>query len=308
MVKVWPAVLLAGVPGGRRGARALISAVAGSLVICGLLAAGLSGALSFLGHQSTRGIEVEAVFASPFMIASWFGYPVSTVHQDGNFQLAGPGTSVVASGAILLTLLGFGIVLWWRLRRFHPDQWTPALMYDAGFTVLLVMVVTSRVLSPQYLIWLIGLSALCLAENAPGRRRTLMALPARMVMACTLVSQLEFPILFLQVMHHGFLGTAVVAARNLTLLAATVIALRKLWSATTAPTTDAAPATDAAQLKDTAHLEDTAQPTGAEPGPQPEPEPESETTLEPAADLAALQPAAAGPGPGGAEPRSASTT
>jgi hypothetical protein len=302
MVKVWPAVLLAGVPGGRRGARALISAVAGSLVICGLLAAGLSGALSFLGHQSTRGIEVEAVFASPFMIASWFGYPVSTVHQDGNFQLAGPGTSVVASGAILLTLLGFGIVLWWRLRRFHPDQWTPALMYDAGFTVLLVMVVTSRVLSPQYLIWLIGLSALCLAENAPGRRRTLMALPARMVMACTLVSQLEFPILFLQVMHHGFLGTAVVAARNLTLLAATVIALRKLWSATTAPTTDAAPATDAAQLKDTA------QPTGAVPGPQPEPEPESETTLEPAADLAALQPAAAGPGPGGAEPRSASTT
>src|SRR5581483_1568259 len=107
--------------------------------------------------------------------------------------------------------LGFGIVLWWRLRRFHPERWSPALMYDAGFTVLLVMVVTSRVLSPQYLIWLIGLSALCLAESGPGRkgpeengarRGSLMATPARMVMACTLVSQLEFPILFLQVMHH----------------------------------------------------------------------------------------------------------
>ena len=101
------------------------------------------GALSFLGHQSSRGIEVEAVFASPFMIASWFGYPISTVHEDGNFQLAGPGTSLVASGAILLTLLGFGIVLWWRVRRFHPERWSPALMYDVGFTVLLVMVITS---------------------------------------------------------------------------------------------------------------------------------------------------------------------
>lgn len=235
VVKVWPVVLLAGLPGGRRGARALVSAVIGAVAVSGLLAAGLPGALSFLNHQSSRGIEVEAVFASPFMIASWFGYPVSTVHEDGNFQLAGPGTGVVASGAILLTLLGFGIVLWWRLRRFHPERWSPALMYDAGFTVLLVMVVTSRVLSPQYLIWLIGLSALCLAENGPaGGGRTLMATPARLVMACTLVSQLEFPILFLQVMHHGFLGTAVVAARNLVLLAATVIALRNLWSATTA--------------------------------------------------------------------------
>ena len=301
VVKVWPVVLLAGLPGGKRGVRAVVSAIVGVLVVCGLLAAGLSGALSFLGHQSSRGIEVEAVFASPFMIASWFGYPVSTVHEDGNFQLAGPGTSLVASGAILLTLLGFGIVLWWRLRRFHPERWSPALMYDAGFTVLLVMVVTSRVLSPQYLIWLIGLSALCLAENtAPdqnsGRRGTLMAVPARMVMACTLVSQLEFPILFLQVMHHGFLGTAVVAARNLVLLAATVIALRRLWSATTAKEPDPA------------------QPAGSAPGAVPAARSEAQAdagagaVAQPAGDLVALQPAGAGPAPAGAEPRGASTT
>jgi len=235
VVKVWPVVLLAGVPGGRRGLRTLVSAVVGALVVCGLLAAAMPGALSFLKHQSSRGIEVEAVFASPFMIASWLGYPIKTVHEDGNFQLAGPGTGVVASGAILLTLLGFGIVLWWRVRRFHPDRWSPALMYDAGFTVLLVMVVTSRVLSPQYLIWLVGLAALCLAESGPGRRGTVMATPARLVMCCTLVSQIEFPLLFGQVMHHGFWGTAVVAARNIVLLTATVLALRALWKATTGP-------------------------------------------------------------------------
>ncbi|HEU5357239.1 MAG TPA: glycosyltransferase family 87 protein [Actinocrinis sp.] len=306
VVKVWPVVLLAGLPGGRRGARAVVSAAIGVVVICGLLAAGLSGALSFLGHQSSRGIEVEAVFASPFMIASWFGYPISTVHEDGNFQLAGPGTSLVASGAILLTLLGFGIVLWWRLRRFHPDRWSPALMYDAGFTVLLVMVITSRVLSPQYLIWLIGLSALCLAENtgpkSGGRRGTLMATPARMVMACTLVSQLEFPILFLQVMHHGFLGTAVVAARNLVLLAATIIALRKLWSATTAVEED--PKQPQPTDSTAGAVPDARSAAGAPAGAGAESEPQSE----PAADLVTLQPAGAGPTPAGREPRGASTT
>jgi hypothetical protein len=234
VVKVWPVVLLAGLPGGRRGGRALVSAAAAALAVCGLLAAALPGALSFLSHQSSRGIEVEAVFASPFMIASWFGYPIRTVHEDGNFQLAGPGTGMVASLAIVTTLIGFGIVLWWRVRRFHPERWSPALMYDAGFTVLLVMVITSRVLSPQYLVWLVGLAALCLAENGPGRRGTVMALPARLVMCCTLVGQLEFPLLFDQILRHGFLGNAIVAGRNIVLLTATVLALRALWSATTA--------------------------------------------------------------------------
>ena len=234
VVKVWPVVLLVGLPGGRRGVRGLASAVIGALVICGLLAVSLPGALSFLSHQSSRGIEVEAVYASPFMIASWFGYPIRTVHTDGNFQLAGPGTGLVASGAIITTLIGWGIVLWWRVRRFHADRWTPGLMYDAGFTVLLVMVVTSRVLSPQYMIWLIGLAALCLAENGPGRRGTLMAVPARMVMCCTLVSQIEFPLLFNQILAHGFLGNAIVAGRNIVLLLATLLALRAMWNATTA--------------------------------------------------------------------------
>jgi Glycosyltransferase family 87 len=282
VVKVWPVVLLAGLPGGRRGLRALVSAGVFALVACGALAAALPGALSFLNHQSSRGIEVEAVFASVFMIASWFGYPIKTVHEDGNFQLSGPGTSAVASGAILLTLLGFGIVLWWRVRRFHPDRWSPALMYDAGFTVLLVMVVTSRVLSPQYLIWLVGLSALCLAENGPGRRATLMTLPARLVLACTLVSQIEFPLLFGQVMNHGFWGTAVVAARNLVLLAATVLALRALWNATTDPgPTDTAP-TDTAP----ADTESTG------------PTPLTSTAAEPAAGLTVLEPAVAAGPPG----------
>jgi hypothetical protein len=242
IVKVWPAVLLLGLPPKPRGRRALASAVACAIVVSGLLAAALPGAMSFLGHQGDRGIEIEAVLASPFMIASWFGYPVHTVHKDGNFQLAGHGTGLVGSAAIFLTLVGFAVVLWWRVRRFHPERWTPGLMYDVGFTTLLIMVVTSRVLSPQYLIWLMGLAALCLAEDGPGRRGTLMGLPARLVMGCTLVSQIEFPLLFGQVMNHGFVGTALVAARNLVLLAATLIALRKLWTATTAEAEDTASA------------------------------------------------------------------
>ena len=176
------------------------------------------------------------------MIASWFGYPVTTVHEDGNFQLSGPGTGIIASGAILLTLLGFGIVLWWRLRRFHPDRWTPALMYDAGFTVLLVMVVTSRVLSPQYLIWLVALAAACLTR--PGTSQRTVAL---LLLACAGLTQLEFPVLWLGIVHGRLPADLVLLARNVGLGCAAALSARALWRSAipaAVPAGDGPPASD----------------------------------------------------------------
>jgi hypothetical protein len=97
-----------------------------------------------------------------------------------------------------------------------------------------------------------------------------MATPARLVMCCTLVSQIEFPLLFGQVMHHGFWGTAVVAARNIVLLTATVLALRALWKATTGVVAADGPGTadgpDAASHEAPAGESDAAGPSGAADG------------------------------------------
>ena len=231
LVKVWPGVLVLGLPPKGPGRRAFGWAVGTALAVSAILSLSMTGALSFLSGQSNRGIEVESVLASPFMVASWFGYPVKVAMSYGSFQIAGPGISAVASFAELLTVVGVGLVLWWRLMRFRPRCWTPGLMYDTAFTVLLVLVVTSRVLSPQYLIWLLGLAALVLTENGPMRRGTVMARPACLVMACVLITQVEFPLLFGEVMGGQFWGTMVVALRNLVLVIACVQAVRRLWQA-----------------------------------------------------------------------------
>ena len=231
MVKAWPGVLVLGLPPRGPGRRALAWAVGTAAVTSAILSLCLTGALSFLSGQSNRGIEVESVLASPFMVASWFGYPVKVVHLYGSFQISGPGISAVSSFAELLTVVGVCIVLWWRLMRFRPRCWTPALMYDTAFTVLLVLVVTSRVLSPQYLIWLLGLACIVLTENGPVRRGTVLARPACLVVFCVLISQIEFPLLFGEVMMGQFWGTMVVAVRNLILVIACVQALRALWQA-----------------------------------------------------------------------------
>lgn len=246
MVKAWPAGLVLGLPPKEYGRRAVIWAAGTAFAVTAGLSLTMSGAFSFLSGQSSRGIEVESVLATPFMIAHWFGYPVKVVHEYGSFQISGPGVGAVASFAELLTVLGLGVVLWWRLLRFKPRAWTPALMYDVALTVVLVLVVTSRVLSPQYLIWLLGLVALVFTENAPTRRATLLARPAALVFCCVLVTQIEFPLLFGEVMGGQFWGTMLVAVRNLVLVLACVLALRALWNS--GPADPAVPAEDEAGL------------------------------------------------------------
>jgi hypothetical protein len=246
MVKAWPAGLMIGLPPKSPGRRAAAWAAGTALAVTAGLSLAMSGALSFLGGQSSRGIEVESVLASPFMIASWLGYPVKVEHEYGSFQISGPGVGLVASFAEVLTVLGLGIVLWWRLLRFKPRAWTPALMYDVAFTVVLVLVVTSRVLSPQYLIWLLGLVALVFTENAPARRASLLARPALLVLGCVLVTQIEFPLLFGEVMGGQFWGTMLVAVRNLVLVAACLLSLRALWNS--GPADPALPVDDEAGL------------------------------------------------------------
>jgi len=41
------------------------------------------------------------------------------------------------------------------------------MLADVGFAAVLVAVVTSRVLSPQYLVWLLGVAAVCLTAATP---------------------------------------------------------------------------------------------------------------------------------------------
>ena len=75
---------------------------------------------------------------------------------------------------------------------------TPA---DAAFTAVLLFTVTSRVISPQYMVWPLGVAAVCLVFR--GSR---MALPACLVLVAA-VTLLEFPLGFAHVVGSDGLGS-----------------------------------------------------------------------------------------------------
>ncbi|MFR0352088.1 glycosyltransferase 87 family protein [Streptomyces sediminimaris] len=217
MLKVWPALLLTGA----RGRAAWAWAAATALSLTAAFALSMPGAFAFVTFQRNRGTEVESVGSLVFHVARHFGWDGQVLLNYGSVEFLGPYVTLVSSAALFLTGVAFGWLLLWRLMatRFLPN--TPA---DAAFVAVLMFTATSRVISPQYMVWLVGTGAVCLCFR--GSR---MRLPVGLVLAAAFVTVLEFPVWFQHVVMSDTLGVTLLVLRNGLLLAAALLAAVRLW-------------------------------------------------------------------------------
>ena len=235
VVKVWPMALVLGLPRGQRGRLAVAWAVVGGAVPTLLLLA-MPGALSFLHQQNDRGLEIESVLATPFLLARHLGYHGVIRDRYGSWEIIGPGTSEIAAFCELLTLIGFCWLLWWRRRaRLTRERWTEGVYYDASLVAVMISIITSRVLSPQYLVWVCGLLALCLALAPLKHGGTVLVGPCWLLLATISVTQLEFPLLFAPLVHGSLTSALFLTGRNALLVGATIWAAQRLWTRYTVP-------------------------------------------------------------------------
>ncbi|KRD15424.1 glycosyltransferase family 87 protein [Streptomyces sp. Root264] len=227
LLKVWPVLLLAGAVRRRAWGAAAVTALA----LSALFALAMPGAFGFLAFQRDRGTEVESVGALVLHVARRFGWPGEVLFRYGSLEFTGPYVDVVNDVALGLTVLASGWLLLWRWRsRLTARCLGPRPLAEAAFTAVLLFTVTSRVISPQYLVWLIGLAAVCLCF-----RDSRMTLPAGLVLAAAAVTVLEFPVLFEDVVASTLLGVCLMVLRNGLLVAAALTAAVRLWRST-APT------------------------------------------------------------------------
>lgn len=224
MLKVWPLLLIVGTPRGRATRRSWATAAGTAAALALLLFVAMPGAPAFLTFQRDRGTEIESLGALVFHVARHFGWQGEVLLNYGSVEFLGPYVTLVSTLALALTLLAFGWLALWRLRA---ERFTPSTPCDAAFAAALLFTTTSRVISPQYMIWLVGLAAACLAFR--GSR---MALPGRLVLAATGVTLLEFPVWFAHVVAGDRLGVLLLAVRNGLLVAATLTACLRLWRQT----------------------------------------------------------------------------
>ena len=222
-VKVWPLLVLVGVRPGQ-ATRAMTAAIATAGVVVGGYLAFTHGSLSFLANQDARGVEIESIGAQPFLVlhklGMWDGH---IKRQYGSFQVVGPGVGIAASMMLGGTVLALIALACWRYRV----SWRPEVVGDAALVATLLMVTTSRVISVQYMVWLIGMAACALAFPRTSQRPV--ALPMMIIVGLT---QLEYPFLFSNLLAFGAAGIEVVAVRDALLLTMACLGFVRLWRST----------------------------------------------------------------------------
>ncbi|MFI2350105.1 glycosyltransferase 87 family protein [Streptomyces sp. NPDC019443] len=225
MIKVWPLLTVLGTPRGPTTRAAWLSATASAAALLAVLSLAFTHSLDFLRQQGARGVQIESLGGTALQLAQKAGWSGSVRYQYGAFEFVGPYVPSVARISLLLTAAAVCWLLLWRVRAM---RWTQATPFDAAFTAVLLFTVTSRVISPQYLIWLLGLAAVCLTSRHTTQRPVaLLMLPA------AALSALAYPLLYDDVLAGSPLGLLLMVVRNGLLLAAALLSCHRLWAATT---------------------------------------------------------------------------
>jgi hypothetical protein len=248
LLKVWPALLLLPLGPVRKARAAWTSAVVFAGAVLFAFWWTMPDALSFVSAQGGRGIEIESLGALPFHIAIHHGWSGRVALNYGSMEYLGPHVHLVTQLSLAASVLAMGWLVLWRV---SVRTWRASTVADASLVATLLFVVTSRVISPQYMVWLVGLGAVCALHwrGLPsqhghiGRREdTVMKLPICLILVATALSCVEFPYRFDELMASERGAVMLVTLRNVLLVVAAVIGAARLWRSTRAPAVGAAEA------------------------------------------------------------------
>ena len=210
------------------GREAVIAVAIGAFVgLAGLgpfLAIDPAGTLAPFVRTLERPLQVESLGASILTtLHTWFGLHIGPfAYGFDSYNLIGVYTGDISSFESGL-LLG-GLVLVWSLAAMGPAR--PDRLVIASAAALALTVALGKVLSPQYVLWLLAAIAV-LASPAP---RALIALAAAI-----LLTQVYFPARYPAYLTGDPGATLTVLERNLALLGLALYLVVVTWRSTRLP-------------------------------------------------------------------------
>ena len=217
-LKVWPIIILLATPTRRFMGKTIGIFLSFSVVILGLAFSLWGNPLgSFLTAQKSRGLELEAVGASPWYLRqAVFGIAVPHGLRYGSNEVISGTADVVAKILrFLMILITVYFALWWYSRT-QDKKLDPALGRDAVLVGILCYLVVSPVLSPQYMIWLVGIISVITCGKYTVVGRPLLLSGAAVLLTQALLQNWG------GLVSNGASSAYILVARNLVLLAAAV--------------------------------------------------------------------------------------
>lgn len=216
VLKVWPALLFLSVTRNNLKKSLIWFALTfGSISVA--LTIWWPNSFSFLIGQKSRGLQIESVGALPYMFVNAFIQTIPIEFRYGAVEVVASGIGFVSLIITLIAILLFGQIIFWRFKGLL-DQ---VSVSEIALYVVLVSMVTSRVLSPQYMVWVFGLLAV-VALNPTSNFKKVFSLLA----ISAFCGQLIYPVLYFGYMEGDLIALIVQSIRIATLIWATYL----LWS------------------------------------------------------------------------------
>ena len=228
-LKITPAMLLPLVlmlAPARRAARALVGFSVAALApfVWVALMGGQSGArlAEMIGYHLARPLEIESVLATGLWVGRLAGPKLAVATSSGSQVIVSGSAVTIASVStyVLLAALALTFALVWRRRATILAE--PRLIALASLATMLGSLAGSKVLSPQYFVWIIPAAALVALD-----RKVLVGILA----IALLMTHALFPANYLAFAYDQLAGPILlVVARNLLVVGAFALSLWYLWS------------------------------------------------------------------------------
>jgi hypothetical protein len=198
------------------GAVAALAIVA--LVVLPFAILSPSGTWYAVAYNLRRPPQVESVIASIFLAAHAVGgLHVPIVLSYGSINIAGHRPHLLAN-VFTVVLVGLVLVIAVRcarlLARAHPTRATDVLICGAAATMV-ALTVTGKVLSPQYMVWLLPVIPLVAGKYWRAATATFVAV--------LILTQMEFPNYYWDMVSLHTTEIAILVVRNLLLIALLVL-------------------------------------------------------------------------------------
>lgn len=237
-IKVWPAAILLSLWSVLHTRRTLFwTAVWVSLgiLVFGIALGGARNVLSFVTEQGARSLQVEAVVATPWMLARLAGAPgvdivydqglMTNVFNDAGSLGAARAVSIMMPIAVVLTVF-IAVVAQRRGTTGHR------ILPPLALALVAELIVFNKVGSPQFMCWFVAPAALYLVLSARGRRCVLVT-----VLVVAALTQSFYPYTYVAFLSNSVPLVAAFTVRNVLIVVLLSFAVTQLMRLALTPVT-----------------------------------------------------------------------
>lgn len=226
-IKIWPgALIIAAVIAGRTRMRMLLAAAAVTAgVVLLLFLLGADGELlGFLAEQTGRGLQIEAVAATPFLWAVMAGTARIEYSFDIlTFQITAAGADAVTAVLTPLMIVAvFAVAVIGAVKAMRGASF-PRLFPPLALAFVASLIVTNKVGSPQFQTWLIAPVILWIVLDRVRAR-----VPVVLVLLLCSLTCLIYPLTYDALLRAELVPVMLVSARNILLIVLLAVGIRAL--------------------------------------------------------------------------------